>query len=558
MQKLLTINNFGSVGINQDVNKSILPPEIFTEGINFRLFNGNIETFNGEVILGRPPTDINAANIIWVSVDGSNYYILLGLHNIIVTDGLTYTNISSLPSSAYPGLSAGDEYKWNWSKLGTIPIINNVQHFPEYWSPQSPSQIFQPLNFRPAVTWSTAGKKCKIIRSHKNFLFALGLNEGGTDMPYAYRWSHPADINGLPYTWDETDLAAIAGISQVSGDYGVIVDGLSLRDNFCIYTQNAIVILSYIGGEFVWNARPLTTSYGLLAQDCVVEVNGVHYFISEGDVLRNDGSSITSLLHNRMRTRIASSISSTYSSRSFAVANYADKEIWFCLVEEGFDMPNLAIIYNWEDDNISLRELTPTLAKLTYAPILQGLVNAISEPWSTFSATSWGSEADPWNMLSEAANLTLPITWQNTGLSWDDYTKNWDYSSVSPFSKSLVGVSPLTSDIVAVEYYTPGTTLDTYIARESFVIEDQRQVKMVTKIYPHMQGIAPLEISVGAQDYTGGPISWSDPITFTPNRDRAINVRSTGKLHSWKFASIGSGTFTLSGMDIEYTLAGRR
>ena len=558
MQSLLTINNLGSQGVNQDVTKVQLGPEVFTDGNNYRLISGTVETFNGEVVLGRPDTDIDAANLIYVNSFGNSYYILLGLHNILVTDGNNYYDISSLAVSAYPGLSSGDEFLWTYAKLGNIPVINNPQHFPEYWSPQSTAQRFQALNFKPAQTWSAANKSCSVIRAHKGFLFALGLSEGGVDMPYSYRWSHPADNNGLPFTWDETDLSAIAGIASLPGSFGDIVDGLSLRDAFCIYSTKGINILTYVGGEFIWNVRELTSSYGLLSSDCVVEVNGAHYFISDGDVLRNDGNSITSILHNRLRKRISKSISYAYSSRSFAVSNVADKEIWFCLVEEGYTMPNIAIIYNWADDNISFRELLPVVSKLIYAPILQGLVNNISAPWSSYSTTPWGTEPSTWSSTSEAGVLTLPIVWDNMMLSWEDYTKTWDYSNVSPFSMSLIGTAPATSDIIAVEYYNPGTDFNTYITKEGFVIGDQRQVKMITRIYPHMEGTEDVEIHIGSQEFIGAPVKWESPVVFNPKTDRKIDVRSTGKIHAWKINSLGAGAFKLSGMDIEYTTAGLR
>jgi hypothetical protein len=557
MLDLLTLNNLGSQGVNQDVTKVQLPPEVFTDGNNYRLISGSAETFNGQVILGRPDTDINAGNLIYINSNGNNYYVLLGLTGVLVTNGIAYYDISS--AIGYGSLTAGAEFLWSYVRLGNTPIVNNPQHYPEYWSPQDTSQLMQPLEFSVGNTWSDVSKSFKLIRAHKNILFALGLVEGAVEMPYSFRWSHPADINGLPYTWDETDLSSIAGISSLSGTYGNIIDGLSLRDSFCIYSQKGINILTYVGGEFIWDVRELTSSYGLLSADCVVEVNGSHYFISDGDILRNDGNSISSILHNRLRSRIAKSISEEYSNRSYAVSNVADKEIWFCLVEDGFEMPNLAIIYNWMDDSISIRELQPVISKLTAAPLIQGLINSISRPWSDYPVP-WtsGDGASPWNDTDSSISLTAPLIWSNIGQSWDDYARNWDYSSVSPFSLSLVGTSPDQSNIIAPEFYNPGEDFNTYILKEGMVIGDQRAVKTIVSIYPHMEGDKDLEIQIGAQDYMGAAVRWEPAVVFNPKTDRKIDVRSTGKLHAWKISSIADNSFKFSGMDIEYYQGGLR
>jgi len=92
------------------------------------------------------------------------------------------------------------------------------------------------------------------MRSHKQFLFALGLNEGGTIIPDGVRWSSPADITGIPETWDELDTTNFAGITTLGGDGGNIIDGVSLRDSFVVYRESGITVFDYVGGQFVWKS----------------------------------------------------------------------------------------------------------------------------------------------------------------------------------------------------------------------------------------------------------------------------------------------------------------
>ena len=228
--------------------------------------------------------------------------------------------------------------------------------------------MLQPLQFDASNTWAAKGYRCQVMRSHKNFLFAMNLQEGAVELPNAYRWSHPADINGLPASWDETDTAYIAGKDQIGGDKGAIIDGLSLRDAFCIYSESGVSILDYTGGEFIWRLRELSFTTGLFAKNCVVEVKGSHFFLADGDIVTNNGSTLDSIVHNVLRKRLNAKANSTYYDRSFVARNDTLKEIWFCVPEDDSVYPSTAYIYNWKDNSWSIRDLPEGLPSATFGP----------------------------------------------------------------------------------------------------------------------------------------------------------------------------------------------
>ena len=558
---ILSVSKLGLSGVNTDLEACDLPPETFTFGQNYRLTNKIIESFNGSTLLWTATSSINAAHVFFVK-DGSNqFYVIAGRNKVLVYNGTVWTDITSTDLAANP-MTADQEYFWTSCKLGKIPIINNPNHYPEYWDPQQTSQIFQPLKFDAANTWKQKGYHAKVMRSHKEFLFALNLSEGANNYPTAYRWSHPADINGLPPSWDETDLAYIASKEQIGGASGEIIDGMSLRDAFCIYSEQAINILDYTGGEFVFSRRELTSNFGLLAPNCVVEINGIHYFLTDGDILSNDGNSVQSILHNTLRKRIISSLSTDYYKRCFAIKNNYKKEVWFCLVEEGSQLPSLAIVYNWADNSISQRELNGTFAHMTVGPTIT--TNEI------YSSTQ--------------------LTYENVG------TLTYDYNASSPFTNTFIGVKTSTSALYDIEdnisitsqtitiptyatvtetYDDLGTLTDydsiytntvfaedipynTVLERDSFSIGNQVDVKTIIRVYPHIKCEGSVYIQIGAQDYLGAPVRWKPAVRFNPTTQRKVDVRSTGKLHSWRISSIGTDKFILSGFDIEYVWNGRR
>jgi hypothetical protein len=89
-------------------------------------------------------------------------------------------------------------------------------------------------------------------------------------------------------------------------------------------------------------------------------------------------------------------------------------------------------------------------------------------------------------------------------------------------------------------------------------MENLATFSTIVAAYPKIEGIGDVLITLGSQDYPNAPIRWKPPVTFTPGRQRKINVRTTGALHAFKIESIGPGQFTMSGIDFEYAPAGFR
>lgn len=522
MSKLLAINNIGLKGINSDIAPWDLPPEYLTFGFNFKIDTNTIYTTGGYADWSTSPAPFNPGYMMHVGSTSGDYWLVAGRTAVYAFDGATWTDVSS--TAGYAGLGLDDELNWVGCMLGQIPIFNNPQGVPEYWSPQSPGQIMQPLPWSPGVTWAQRAISAKVIRSHKTFLFALNIQDGAVDQPDSFRWSTSADINGLPFTWDESDISALAGIASLGGDGGNIIDGLSLRDSFVIYSESAIDILDFSNDEFIWKRRELSNSYGLLSKDCIQEVKGVHYFMSDGDIMRNDGTTISSIIHGRLQKQFNSRMNADKYDRSYTVKNNSTKELWFCVPEEASNYANIAYVYNWVDDSWAVRDLP------------EG---------NTYSA--YGPQSDP------------PETWDNWVGKWDTQTRVWGSRKNTPLDDTIVGVGTA-SDLKLLEPtdIRDSGPLTTRIERTDLPLDGIDNVTTITRVYPHIDGTTPVDIQFGSQTHAGGPVSWKPPQTFAPGVDRKLDVRSTGSLHAWRLQSQEEGNWGFSGMDLEYEESGRR
>lgn len=525
MPKLLRVTNFAKAGLNTDLMPWDLPPDYLTSITNTLIISGKLSPFGGRKTWTDLPAGFKSGYLMYVRGDISSYWVIAGLDTVYAFDGSTLYDISN--TDGYSGINR--ELLWSGCMLSDIPILNNPGHYPEYWSPQDTSVKLKylPWDTTAGTTWKDAGESAQIIRSHKQFLFALNLQSGASEFPDGVRWSSPADTNGLPDTWNHLDTTNVAGFVTLGGSGGHIIDGLTLRDAFVVYRENGISVFDYVGGQYVWQIRHLSTNQGLLSKDCLVEAQGRHYFIGAGDIYVNDSNTIQSLLHNKIRKEFASGYDPEFFRNSFVVKDPILKQIWFCVPETGFTHPSVAYVYNWEDGTISKRDLTEAI----------------------FS--SFGKEDE------------APLTWDVMTDVWDASDSFWNQKQISPIGGSVIGLVDASPVQKLVSYNV--APADSEIAfsvtmeRTGFALDGMDKVTTITRIYPHSRGPGKLYVQIGSQDYAGSPIRWKPPVLFDPNINRKVDIRTTGELHCFKFFSENSaGNWDLSGIDVEYVEAGTR
>lgn len=524
--KKLSLSNIGARGLSMDIPPWDLDPSSLTFGRNFRVYANYITTAGGQVLYGQEPelTTVYPGFIMFAGDTSNPHWIIAGRDQMLSFNGTNWSNITPVDFDA---LSEDLELEWDGTLLGHIPILTNYFSYPLYWEPPEGLQQLRVLPWDSVQSWKDVGWKARVIRSHKNFLFALGMQEGPTEFPQSYRWSHPADINGLPFTWDEEDSTSIAGVASIGSDFGPLVDGGTLRDSFVLYSENGINVLTESRDEFIWNRRPLVTSIGLLSPKCIVEVFGSHLFIGNGDILLNDGNTVTSLLHGRMRNQFNAQINPQFFNRSFAIRNVPDNEVWFCVPTESSEFPNLAYVYNYKQDAWTMRDLPENLLSAGYGP--QGT----PQP-------SWDS-------------------WEGT---WDEQQAPWGTSRRTPQDGTVMGLimTPTGSEIHVLDPRGPrdSGSLSSFIERTDLSLEGLDVATTIVNIYPKISGTSEVTIEIGSQKFAGGPVTWKPPRIFRPGVDRKVDIRTTGPLHAWRISSNVVGNWALSGIDLEYEFAGRR
>lgn len=516
---LASIKNLNAGGLNSDINPVDLGEGFLTHCNNVRMKAGGIIPSGGYADVVAIETGITPQHMRFVKCIDADKWII-ACNSKILSYTASFTDISP---TAMPGITDGDT--WTITSISGITIVNHPVLGPHYMDAATSKLL--PLVWNKTQNWNEAHQKCDVIAVHRQFMFAMGLTINGKHIADGVRWSAPADVGAIPPNWDPLDTTSSAGIVSLGGSSGKIVGGLTMRDSFAVYREFGITMFDFVGGQYVWRARALESNAGLIAKDAVVDVNGIHYFMSYGDVFMNDGNTVRSIAVDKILRRL-NSIDKHNFDRAFATHNSASKEIWFCVPTAKYEYANAAFVYNYEYDSWMVRDL----------PIV------ISADNGTLTSTD--------------------TIWDNSHETWDGSTKSWGDNANSPFDIVQLGLAKISATefkIVALDIPVGfnSSPYSSIIERTDLVLGGIDTTNTITRIYPHVTGASKMRIQVGSQMMPGGPVLWKPYVDFEPSVDRKVDIRTTGLLHAYRImATDVTSNFTLTGLDFEYTEAGRR
>lgn len=349
--------------------------------------------------------------------------------------------------------------------------------------------------------------KCERVRAFNNRLFALNMREANasgvvTHYPLRLRWSNFAKENAAPSLWDDlaynrdlnSDLAAgitgqvealedgYAGYIDLADSNGNLMEMLPLKDYLFVYTE----FETYVGSPTMNSYQPLMwkklfNDSGILAPECVCEVEGGHFVVTQNDIILHNGTSKKSLASNRVKDKIINEVCQVNPLATKVHLHQDKKEVWILYVGPGQEKDSWACtkaaVWNYEYDTWSFRTIPfsyciglvdpPTLEK---GPI-----------WSDFQALSWDSpevakliwrkdannfhkrivivgsfmkgfyevDVGPYDYTWDALNgvvvqKPLEMRLERTGIDFDNVTNEWNQKHVNNFRPQVMGTGKYT------------------------------------------------------------------------------------------------------------------
>jgi hypothetical protein len=450
-------------------------------------------------------------------------------------EGYVYQGGSSFEvTRASAGYNA-DGQGWSGGTLNGIPVVANPNDVPQQWVPSLGNRLMDLSNW--PTNWRTVN-----LKPFGNFLVALGVSKGGSAQPYNVNWSHPAEPGTVPVSWDIADPTRDAGETTLADTEGFVVNQLQMGNLNLIYKEDAVHAMQYVGGNSIFGFRAIFTkeNIGLLMPNGLASFtppgkSSHHIVFGPNDVVVHDGRSVVPILEGRMRKWLYANLDSDNFRNTFIVNNLQMKEIWICFPLVGSVWPNCALIWNYNNNTLTIRDLPPS----SYAAVGQ-----ITEIVSGQTMASW----DP-----------------DTG-QWDADTSTWGSSAYQPVTSRLLfggAVAPLKTYVMDLGSQFEESDYDSFVERtgltvvgqskEGAAIEDSETVKLLTEIWIRAQGNigTVLQCYVGVQDDRGNSPEWAGPYPFVIGVDKKINPLVSGRILSVRFESSEPSTWTIHGYDLE-------
>ena len=528
----LSFDNVGKIGFLADVLAHELPPEAWSAGQNVRMLDGYARKMSGHGPIYGTPT-VAPYWLLPVPTIVDYRWLYASLTKVYTVDSSrTHTDITRTVGGDYAATIDGN---WTGGVLNGIPVINNGVDVPQMWNPASPATPLAAL-----TAWSGTWRAGS-LRPFKSFLFAVDVTEGGVRYPHKVRWSHPALPGAVPSTWDETDTTKDAGQVTLGDTGGYILDCLPLRDTNMIYKEDQVWGFQYVGGNRIFREYKLLSETGALTRDCAAPYfsGGLkHAVFGSDDLFIHDGNSAQSIADKKIRRWLFNQLSGQHFRRSFVVANYAAREIWFCFTPQGETLATMALPWSWETGVFGLPRQLPNTRF-----IAAGLVN------DTGVSSTWDSSTGSWDV--------------DTGL-WDDRL----YGQVS--RRVVIGVpggpslqfGDTTNQFAGVNMTSSlERTGLAFIkqARDGSLKADLTVRKLVTELYPRLEAAngTVVRIYVGIQEELNQGVTWAGPFNFTVGTDKKINPLVSGRFIAVKFETITDVDWKLHGYELEIVPVGK-
>jgi hypothetical protein len=464
---------------------------------------------------------------------------------VVASDGTlsAYANgaVVDVSPTGYTPLGSVDT-AYTSTELGDVVYINNpAMAAPLYYGPTSGQ-------FAPLPGWGS-GWSCRSLRAFGDYLMAFNVTQGDSANPNMVMWSDLTLYGAPPADWSYDDQSSLSGQNPIEGLISPLVDGCVLGDAMIAYSADEVWAIVQTGTQEIFAFQQIFSEGGLIAPNCVVEVNGQHYVFGIDDIYTHNGSTKSSIATQRVRQFVYRNLNLKLTEKCFVHHMPALTEIMFGFVSQDaeayFQNPqngcNRAVVYNYTNDTWSILDLPGIVAMLRSDVILQLIFSAASQTFGQIGG-SFGDLAQGFQRSDVAVNqAVVPGVNGNQILAYDFVNKGQ-----LTYPPDLTCNAPAYLTKTGIDLDTEGSDLTTY--------------KTVKRIYPQVNTFAsiPVQIDVASQMTPNFPLSYTPTVSFDPTQQYKVDLRQGGRYIGITFTVNNLADFEVAGFDFDVFSAGRR
>jgi len=535
---ILPIRNLGQIGVVTDVSSYDLPINGISNANNVRFEDGKIKRAN---VFRDVKNTTQSTPVFPFTFEVPGNYDKIGMADL---NGTVYFYQNSTEEDVTEGTwsPSNSNEPWTYTYLQGIGYLNRSDRVPWYYSTAS-------TDFAKLTNW-TSTWRCRSLRAFKDYLIAMNVTKSANNYPNMVKWSDIAQYGAVPGSWDETDITKSAGENLISEMKTDIQDGLTLRDAFVIYSQDQIWVMEETGDALIFRFRKLFDNVGLINTNCVVEVDGRHFFFGVNNIYVHDGNSIESILDGRNWANVYDNINIDKTNQFFVTHNPFHKEVLFAYVSGDSDANftstsycNRAAVFNYGNQTWSFVDL-PNIGGATISDYNSEVGwSGASGTWSTFGGSWYRQEVKGNDII-----FMLGASSSSNGLTASRlYGYEGSNDGALPFNVSTEATKQAYAERVGVDLDDSG--------------EEIRAYKVIKSIYPQINMKAPeqtIDVKFSGVALNGADITWSTATSYNPDTDYKIDTREGGRYLAWRVETNDYNDFELSGFDASVVSTGRR
>lgn len=538
------LRNLGAIGTVTDLDPFDLPPTSFTMSVNARFAEGKVSRGPIFRTVGVLSNTSPRHMLSFPDTAGTQTTIICNLDGTAqqFTPGASYgaPTITSLSATGWTASNA--EIPYTSTILNDVVYLNRPDRVPWY-------RLRGGNSFATLPGWDTTWR-CVALRSFGGVVLALGITKAGVYYPTTVKWSDLTTFQAYPGTWTPATNNS-AGENPLSDMQDSIVDGFPLRDRFVIYGQNEVWNVTQTLDNNVFAFKRAFRNGGVINQNCIVEIDGLHYVFGSYDIYTTDGFSKQSLCDGKVRKFIYNSLQRSENARFFAVHNPRLNEIEFYYVSNdsycAFPYASGSTFGCNRSATYNLLTQTWTFRDQPY--IVYAGTGTISSGQTTDSlGTTFDSTGGAFSSFGDASQKTFLVTGLSSGaLTASVYTYD-------------VPESTATNAPIATAANKPMYLEKTWIDLDE-LNADLKGFKVLTSLYPQgrfANRSSYCTFSLGGSLYSGDTVTWDSSQTYDGASNYKLDYMSGGRFLSYSMTYSDTGAFSLSGFDADITITGGR
>ncbi len=537
----------GKYGIIRDIPATDLPPEAWSFGQNVTFKDGRVYKRLGHATSFETEMQNTAQGIHFIlplfQEGGEFSWVVVGLEDAWTLKEGALTKITNT-GGVYTGAATD---RWNGTVLSDVVILNNGIDPPQQ-KDASQSNLVDLDWITGTSTWDNTdyasaaggtGAIAQVMRSFREYLVALNITDKNTNTNYPQRvqWSHAAVAGSVPDSWDPTDDTRDAGFFDIVETPDWVVDCLTLRDLNIVYKERTTWSMRYVGAPRVFEFYKILSEHGMMAQQCAVTFNNQHCVKTLDDMIVHNGQQVVArLLDKKWRSFLQNNIDPDNYLNSFMIDNHREYEIWFCYPENTQTYCTQALIWNYQDNTFSVRDLPDIVHAAT------GVVR--TDELDTIA--SYGSQ--PTSELSGPYDIRY----------YDPISQHIMMTEYQPVGTNGVLYKPeITTQFAGVNYTSRIQRLGMPLLMEK---SSKVANKVIRQLIPYIEAATGdvIQFRIGSQQTRNSEVNWSEWKDYTLGTDRKVDFNTViaGNFIAIDMKHEGSADYQFDGFDLDYSIIG--